>query len=68
MAQTTELLTPEELADRLKISTATVTNWRRTGVIPFIRINSTTYRYEFSEVLQSLRTRSAAAVESVGAA
>jgi excisionase family DNA binding protein len=52
-----ELLTPGELADRLKVTPATITNWRRRGTIPAIRINATTYRFDFSDVLSALRTQ-----------
>lgn len=61
MVETTELLTPSELADRLKVSTPTVTKWRRARTIPAIRINSTTYRFEFGAVVQALREKSEAA-------
>jgi excisionase family DNA binding protein len=60
MPTTQELLTPNELANRLKVTTATVTTWRRRGTIPAIRINATTYRFCFEDVLAALRARSAA--------
>lgn len=51
------LLKPSELAKRLSVSTATVTKWRRTGVIPSIKINAVTFRFEPSEVIEALRRR-----------
>jgi excisionase family DNA binding protein len=55
----TELLTPAELAERLKVQTQTITNWRRRSIIPAIRINATTYRFCFEDVLNALRDKSA---------
>ncbi len=53
-----ELLTSEELSLRLKITPATVTNWRRRKIIPAIRINATTYRFCYDDVLSELRKNS----------
>ncbi|MBE7465578.1 MAG: helix-turn-helix domain-containing protein [Planctomycetes bacterium] len=53
-----ELLKPDELADRLKVSTGTITKWRKAGIVPAIRINATTYRYDYTSVLDALKRRS----------
>lgn len=55
---TVELLTPGQLAARLSVSAGTVTRWRRQGLIPSIRINSTVYRFDLGEVLSTLKARS----------
>lgn len=52
---TAELLTPGELAQRLKVTRATVTRWRRAGRIPAIRINQAVYRFDYENVLNTLR-------------
>jgi excisionase family DNA binding protein len=51
----TELLTPGELADRLKVTRATITKWRKLGRIPFLRVNATVYRFDYEAVLEALR-------------
>lgn len=51
------LLKPSELAENLKVSTATVTKWRRAGLIPSIKINATVYRFDYLEVVAALRAR-----------
>lgn len=50
-----ELLTKSEMAERLRVSPATVVLWARAGRIPVLRINSRTYRYDEDAVLNSLR-------------
>jgi len=59
MQQNSELLRPFELAERLKVSTATITKWRRAGRIPAIQVNATVFRYDYTEVLQALRRKPA---------
>ena len=51
------LLTPQELAERLRVTPSTITSWRRRGTIPFIKVNSTVYRFDYAEVVSTLRTR-----------
>jgi len=53
-----ELLTTEELADRLKVKPATVRLWRRQGIIPAIQITGTVYRFDPAEVEAELRRQS----------
>jgi len=54
--ETQELLTADELAQKLKVTAATVANWRHRGVIPSIQINASTIRYSFPMYLrQSVR-------------
>lgn len=53
-----ELLTPSELAERLKVSHATIAKWRKRGIIPAICINPVTYRFEFESVVRALQERS----------
>lgn len=52
-----ELLTADELAARLRVAPSTITRWRRQGIVPAIRINCTTFRFEFDHVLAALRSR-----------
>ena len=52
---TSELLTPVELADRLRISARTVKVWTREGRIPVIRVGAKVLRYELQAVLAVLR-------------
>ena len=59
--ETNELITTAELADRLRVTSATVVKWRRQGIIPALRINATTYRFDPNDVLAALRARTTAA-------
>lgn len=52
-----ELLTASELADRLRVKPGTVREWTRQGRIPAVRITQKVLRYDYSEVLKSLRIR-----------
>ena len=52
----TQYLTPRELANLLRLSQGTVTNWRRAGKGPrFVRAEST-IRYAVSDVERWLRS------------
>lgn len=57
--ETNELLTADELAQKLKVTAATVANWRHRGVIPSIQINASTIRYSFPDVLAAIRSKAA---------
>ncbi len=50
------LLTAEELAVPLKVSPLTVKRWSRDGKIPTVWLSRTTRRFDFDEVLASLKT------------
>lgn len=52
-----ELLTAEELAERLKISPHTVRLWNRNGSIPAVWLSPTVRRFDFDEVLSAIRRR-----------
>ena len=57
----TELLTAEELADRLRVRPDTIKVWTRAGRIPCVRITPKVVRYDVEAVLSKL---SAASIES----
>jgi excisionase family DNA binding protein len=48
---TTELLTTEQLADRLKVSRITIVRWRKKG-LPTKKINGYSVRFDIAEVMQ----------------
>jgi len=48
-----ELLTAQELADRLRVEKDTVYRWTRAGKIPSIRLGGRLFRYELDKVLAS---------------
>lgn len=54
-----ELLTAEQLAERLKISPHTVRAWSSEGRIPTIWLSRTVRRFDFADVLGTLRESSA---------
>lgn len=47
-----ELLTAEELADRLKVSPRTVKEWARAGRIPEVRLSAKVRRFLLTEVIR----------------
>lgn len=54
------LLSSQEICEKLKISTRTLANWRKTGRIPFYQ-NGRVVRYENDQVsnhIQSLTVKS----------
>jgi excisionase family DNA binding protein len=51
-----ELLTPRELASRLKIDPATVYRMTRSGELPYIPLKKRV-RYDFGAVIAKLRSR-----------
>jgi|GEM_PF-1624341 len=55
---TEQLMTTEELADKLAISPRTVIEWARTGRIPEIRASSRIRRFDYSDVVAALKANS----------
>ena len=55
-----KLVTTAELARVLSVGSDTIARWRTSRVIPFIRINRTTVRYDVTEVIAALKRRQAA--------
>lgn len=53
-----QLVNGIELARALRVTPETVRLWRRAKLIPAIRINPTTIRYDTSEVIAALKSRS----------
>ena len=49
-----ELLTAEEVADRLKVRPATVKAWGQKGLIPVIRLTPKVVRYDLDAVVAAL--------------
>ena len=52
-----DLITSEDLANRLKVKVTTIKRWTRAGAIPCIKISGKVIRYDYAEVLASLRSR-----------
>ena len=52
------LITGVRLAKRLGVTPDTVRQWRRSKLIPAVKINSTTIRYDPAEVIAALKSRS----------
>ena len=52
--ETTELLTSEELAVRLKVHPQTVRNWASRGTIPAVRITRRVRRFDLAAVMRAL--------------
>ena len=55
-----DLLTAEQLADRLGVKPGTIRNWFRAGLIPAIRLSPKVIRFNLVEVVGSLQERQAA--------
>jgi excisionase family DNA binding protein len=49
-----EWLTPEELADALRVNAKTVGNWAREGRIPSLRLPNRGFRFNYAAVLAAL--------------
>ncbi len=54
---TTELLTAEELAERLRLKASTVHGWARIGKIPKVRLSRKVIRFDPAEVIETLARR-----------
>jgi excisionase family DNA binding protein len=55
MDTTQELITIQELSERLKLHVVTTRGLHRRGVIPSIKIGHRTLRFDYAEVVQALR-------------
>ena len=60
-----ELLTADELAERLKVSPDTVKVWARVGRIPAVRLSPKVLRFDLSAVLGALTADERKAVRHV---
>jgi excisionase family DNA binding protein len=49
-----EFMTKKELAARLKVTERTVDNWRRRGVLPFVKVGKVVI-FQWSDVVQQLK-------------
>lgn len=52
-----DLLTAEQLADRLRVKPGTVKRWHREGRIPAIRLTPKVLRFDLEEVVSMLTQR-----------
>jgi excisionase family DNA binding protein len=52
-----ELLTVEQLADRLHLSPRTVQTWARQGRFPKVKLSAKVVRFDWSAVLAALRNQ-----------
>ena len=50
----TELLTPRELATRLRISPGTLRKWAKDGLVPKVQIKPGTFRYDPAAVVEAM--------------
>lgn len=57
-----ELLTANELAQRLGIRPATVREWARSGRIPEIKLSTKVRRFDIDEVLAAVKDQKGKAV------
>lgn len=55
-----ELLTADELAERLRLQPRTIREWARRGLIPTIRLSPKVVRYELAAVVEAMTTRQSA--------
>ena len=55
-----DLLTAEQLADRLGVKPRTVKQWSQDGLIPAKRLTPKVIRYSLDDVIASLQERQAA--------
>jgi excisionase family DNA binding protein len=52
-----ELLTADEIAERLRLRPRTVRQWARRGLIPVIRLSPKVVRFELADVVAAVRSR-----------
>jgi excisionase family DNA binding protein len=60
MSAQNQLLTPAELAERLKVSEETVKRKARAGQIPALHLGSQVLRFDYDEVLNAMKGARAA--------
>ena len=58
-----ELLTAEQVADRLHLKPLTVRQWARRGRIPSIKISHKVTRFDWEQVVATLKRRAETAAE-----
>ncbi len=56
----TELITADEVAERLQVRPATVRQWARCGWIPTVRLSPKVVRYDLKAVVKAMTKRQAA--------
>ncbi len=50
-----DLLTAQQLAERLNVTHWTIQNWRKTGRIPAVVLSPKVIRFDYEDVMQALR-------------
>lgn len=55
-----ELLTAQEVAQKLRVRPNTVKAWAREGIIPRVRLSHKVVRYDYDAVVRSLTARESA--------
>lgn len=53
----TELLTPDELAAKMKVSTQTLYKWRKARKMPYIKLPGNDIRYDAAKIESYLNIR-----------
>ena len=61
-----DLLTANQLANRLGVQPDTVKQWLRAGLIPAARLTPKVIRYNLSDVVESLKERQAKHGRAIG--
>ena len=61
--ETTELITADELAERLRVRPGTIRRWTCEGIIPAVRISRKVIRYNPTHVVTTLGDRPTARAE-----
>ena len=64
----TDLLTADEVAERLRVSPRTIRAWTLEGLIPAIRITGKVIRYDLEAVLKAVRTNATQRSQAEGEA
>ena len=52
-----ELLTADEIAERLRLRPRTIRQWARRGLIPAVRLSPKVVRFELAPVVAAMRGR-----------